>query len=82
MRGDPADPLTAVRSLRDFVSWIIMLYNHNRELRLCKLPGNCLWQVQHQHTLSPVYGHIISTLSLLTNHVGVLHSLLVNTMAF
>ena len=32
MRGDPADPLTAARSLIDFVSWIIMLYSHSREL--------------------------------------------------
>ena len=33
MRGDPADPLTAARSLRDFSSWIIMLYNHSRGLQ-------------------------------------------------
>ena len=32
MQGDPADPLTAVRSIRDSVMWIIMLYNHNRGL--------------------------------------------------
>ena len=32
MRGDPADPLTAARSLRDLISWIIMLYNRNRRI--------------------------------------------------
>jgi hypothetical protein len=32
MRGDPADPLTAARSLIDYVSCIIMLYSHSREL--------------------------------------------------
>ena len=58
MRGDPADPLTAARSLRDFVSWIIiMLYNHNRGLQqTIKLPGNynCLWQERHQCVLDMI----------------------------
>jgi hypothetical protein len=30
MRGDPADPLAAARSLIDYVSCIIMLYDHDR----------------------------------------------------
>jgi len=34
MRGDPADPLTAARSLRDYVCCIIMLHKHNDYRRL------------------------------------------------
>ena len=58
MRGDPADPLTAARSLSDYVNYIIMLCkdcNGRSPVVIydslsyyhanCKLPSNCLWQV-------------------------------------